>query len=309
MGEFDIGRFVRLAGAVQTDDLDYAEAARVGLTDAEARILRYMSDTESHTILYLRDLLAGHSAHDPEVTAFLSVWVFEELWHGRALDAMLTAAGRPVPADTYKKVSLGVSLREPIEAALSHLAAYATPRFAATHMAWGAINELTAAAAYKALERRTRNKPLAKLLGRITKQERKHFAFYYSQAQRRLTDDWRAQAICNFTLRAAWTPVGSGVGLADNLEFVTAALFSDGDGKRALQEIDQTIAALPGLGWFNLVTRHTSRIRARYVHKHGSPANWWEPQQSATHVTGSVALPLSAGVLKRSGVDAPPLMT
>ena len=193
MAEFDIKRFLQLSGPVQCDDLDMDEASRTGITDAEARILRYMADTETHTILYLRDLLAGHTAHDPEVTAFLSVWVYEELWHGRSIDQLLVATGHSVPSDTYTQVSKNVSWREPIEAFLSHLAAYATPRFAATHMAWGAINELTAAAAYKALERRTQNRPLALLLNRIAKQERKHFAFYYSQAERRLTNDRRAR--------------------------------------------------------------------------------------------------------------------
>lgn len=264
MARFDIDRFIALAGAVKTDDLDWEEAARAGLTDGEARILRYMADTETHTILYLRDLLAGHSAHDAEITAFLSVWVYEELWHGRALDQLLTASGRPVDKTTYAAVTRSVSLREPIEAALSQMAASLTPRFIAAHMAWGAINELTAAAAYAALENRTRNGALKVLLSRVRKQERKHFAFYFAQAHKRLQGDWRAQALCSFVLKAAWTPVGSGVGHADNLAFVIGTLFGDAKGAKALSEVDKTIADLPGLGWFNLVDKQTSQIRRRY---------------------------------------------
>jgi hypothetical protein len=291
MGEFDIERFVRLAGAVQTADLDNSEAKRCGLNDGEARILRYMADTESHTILYLRDLLAGHSAHDPEITAFLSVWVYEELWHGRALDMLLGASGRPVPKDTFTKVSAGVSIREPIEALLSHLAAHATPRFAAVHMAWGAINELTAAAAYRALERRTKNGPLKVLLQRIGKQERKHFAFYYAQAQRRLQGDWRAQALCSATLRLAWTPVGSGVSNRDTLEYVTAALFHDAAGQQALRDCDASIRNLPGLGWFNLVEKHTQRLCQNYLRTHGGipPQPWGEPQEQAPSAPATAA--------------------
>jgi hypothetical protein len=260
VADFDIQRFVKLSGPVAIDDLDWQEAGRAGVTDTEARILRYMADTETHTILYLRDLLAGHSAHDPEVTAFLSVWVYEELWHGRAIDMLLSAAGRPVPQDTFTQVSKNVSWREPIEALGSHLAANATPRFAAVHMAWGAINELTAAAAYKVLERRTHNKPLALLLNRLMKQERKHFSFYYHQAQKRLADDRWAQRLCTWVLKAAWTPVGSGVGHGDNMGFVAQNLFDDKEGRAILTDIDATIQKLPGLAWFDLVGRRVQKV-------------------------------------------------
>ena len=261
MAHFDIERFLRLSGAVEHQDLDLAEAAQAGLSDDEARVLRYMADTETHTILYLRDLLAGHVAHDPEVTAFLSVWVYEELWHGRTLDLLLSASGRPVAADTYRQASRGVSWREPVEALLSQAAANLTPRFAATHMVWGAVNELTAAAAYQALGRRTRNRPLAILLHRIAKQERKHFAFYFSQAQRRLEGDVAAQWLCRLAMRALWTPVGSGVGHTHNLKFIVNTFFCDPVGRQALAAADQTIAKLPGMGWFDLVVRHTDRLR------------------------------------------------
>lgn len=271
MNKVEIDRFIDLSGAVKTDDLDMAEVGKVGVTDAEARILRYMADTETHTILYLRDLLAGHIAHDPDVTSFLSIWAYEELWHGRALDRLLTAAGRPAAADHFTQVSQKVTWREPVEALLSHAAAYATPRFAATHMTWGAINELTAAAAYKALERRTKNRPLAALLARIAKQERKHFAFYYGQAEERLKGDRFAQNLCKFALKAFWAPVGSGVGHEDNLGFVAAHLFSDPVDRRALLDAENTIRKLPGMQDLDLVVKRTDRVRVAYIERFGAP--------------------------------------
>jgi hypothetical protein len=105
MSGFDIERFVTLSKGVDTSDLDWDEVARVGVTDDEHRCLRYMADVESHTILYMKDLLVGHTAYDQEVTSFLSCWVYEEFHHGRAIDAFLTAAGRTVPADRFEKVS------------------------------------------------------------------------------------------------------------------------------------------------------------------------------------------------------------
>src|SRR5882762_3547814 len=64
---------------------------------AEAiRTLRYMQDIESHTIVYLRNLLATRAIDDPEVATFLACWLYEETFHGRALARFLQAAGADV---------------------------------------------------------------------------------------------------------------------------------------------------------------------------------------------------------------------
>ena len=36
---------------------------------------------------------------DPQITAFLSCWVYEELWHGEAFSDFLRAYGIEVPAE------------------------------------------------------------------------------------------------------------------------------------------------------------------------------------------------------------------
>lgn len=251
---FDIDRFMELSGAVEIADLDWDEIARVGLTDDEARMLRYMADIEAHTLLYMRDLLAGHSARDPEVVAFLSCWVYEETYHGRALDKVLAACGRAPDQSRYTQITAGASVMEDIEAFLSHAAAKATPHFAATHMAWGAINEMTAALAYNALARNTKNREVAKLLQRIAKDERRHQTFYYHQAQKRLAASPVARAIAKVALSKFWGPVGVGVGDADVFGFMAAALFDNEQGRKEFAQVDQAVAQLPGLEWFNLVS-------------------------------------------------------
>lgn len=280
MADFNIDRFVELSGRIELDDLDWEECKKTGLTDAEARVLRYMSDTETHTILYMRDLLAGYSASDPEVTSFLSIWVYEELWHGRALDRVLTTAGHPPPPDQFTKATNGAHMRETIEATFSHLAASLTPRFIAVQMTWGAINELTAGAAYQAVERTTKNATLAKLLNRITRQERKHFSFYYQQAEQRLRGDVWAQRLVNLALKRFWTVVGSGVGGDDNLGFIAAALFDSPEGIAALADAEGVIRKLPGVEWFNLLTSQVKTSAAKYKLKYG-PVSYPQAQLSA----------------------------
>lgn len=269
MAEFNIYRFLDLAGGVKIDDLDWDLCARVGISDVEERILRYMGDTESHTILYMRDLLAGHSTRDPEITAFLSAWVYEELCHGRAISRLLKEVGRPDEEDRYTKVTAGSSLREFIEAALSHAAAYLSPRFIAVHMTWGAINEATAAAAYQQMEDRTANPVLAKLINRMARQERRHMAFYWHQAEKRMKDDPAARKLVNFAIRRFWTLVGSGVGGDENLAFTAAHLFADDTARAALVKAEENIRELPGLEWFDLLTKQSKAKADEWVARHG----------------------------------------
>jgi rubrerythrin len=269
MAEFNIYRFLDLAGGVKIDDLDWDLCARVGISDVEERILRYMGDTESHTILYMRDLLAGHSTRDPEITAFLSAWVYEELCHGRAISRLLKEVGRPDEEDRYTKVTAGSSLREFIEAALSHAAAYLSPRFIAVHMTWGAINEATAAAAYQQMEERTANPVLAKLINRMARQERRHMAFYWHQAEKRMKDDPAARKLVNFAIRRFWTLVGSGVGGDENLAFTAAHLFADDTARAALVKAEENIRELPGLEWFDLLTKQSKAKADEWVARHG----------------------------------------
>ena len=263
MQSFDVDRFIDLSGAIRLEDIDWQACGRIGITEAEARILRYIGDTETHTIIYMRDLLAGHSAKDPEITSFLAVWVYEELWHGRALSRVLAECGWPEERDRFTKVTENSSIRELIEMLLATLAASVTPRFIAAHMTWGAINEITTAVAYETLLSRTQNPVLAEILRRIIRQERKHFAFYYSQAKKRLEGDRRAQALATFILRRFWTPVGSGVGGWDNLSFVAASLFGDDEARKPLFAAQDRIRELPGMEWFEMLTTQVTDLATR----------------------------------------------
>ncbi|MCA9537518.1 MAG: acyl-ACP desaturase [Myxococcales bacterium] len=254
MADLSIDELVERSGAVRLDDLDWAEAAKVGVTDAEARVLRYMADTETHTIIYMRDLLAGYSARDPEITAFLSVWVYEELWHGRAIDKLLAATGRPVNRERSAEVVASANVQELLEAILSFAAAWMTPRFIAVHMAWGALNELAAAASYNALARQTENPVLRVLCRRISQQERKHFAFYYQQARKRMVESRLARRLTHLALHRFWGPVGDGVAGRGNLEFVVRTLFSDPTSWSDLERAEERIRQLPGLEDFHELT-------------------------------------------------------
>jgi hypothetical protein len=273
MAEFDLERFVSMSKAVDLSDIDWVEARQVGLTDDEHRILRFMNDTESHTILYLRDLLAGHTASDPECMEFMACWVYEETHHGRALERFMREAGRPLDKDRFRKVNKTPTFREELTGVMSRFGARLSPHFAAAHMCWGAINELLAAGSYLALARKTRNSALATLLNKLAKDERKHFSFYFHQSEKRLrAGGWFAERLCHLTIKQFWEPVGIGVGEPFTLEHITSYLFSDDRGREELKAIDETIQKLPGMGWFTMVGDWTDAGRERF--RKEFPADW-----------------------------------
>ena len=69
--------------------IDFDDFRDQPLRPEALRSLRYMHDVEHHTVCYLRDLLLTPAHQDPEITSFLSCWVFEEMWHGEAIGQVL----------------------------------------------------------------------------------------------------------------------------------------------------------------------------------------------------------------------------
>src|SRR3954454_7036908 len=97
--EFDLDRYLRNSRKVDLSDLDWSAIPDHPLSDGDVMSMHYMMDIETHTVIYLRDLLGTRAAGDPEVTAFLSCWGYEELWHGEALWDFPPSSGIEVPAE------------------------------------------------------------------------------------------------------------------------------------------------------------------------------------------------------------------
>ena len=97
--DFDLDRFIRTSDRVDLSEVEWERVANPPLTAAEVWCLRSMVDIETNTVIFLRDVLATQTAFDPDVTAFLNCWNFEELWHGEAFSRLLGEAGVPVPPE------------------------------------------------------------------------------------------------------------------------------------------------------------------------------------------------------------------
>lgn len=218
-----------------------------------------MHDVEHHTICYLRDLLVP--AHrDPRITTFLTVWSYEEMWHGEAIGRVLTAHGEQAgpPRVARLRRSLGVRDRmAPLAHALGSTVAGGS--FGALHMTWGAVNEWTTQAGYARLIARAQHPVLTDLLSRIMRQEGRHVAFYAGEAERRLADGRGARTLVRAALRHLWRPVGAGVMPATEVAFVIRTLLGDDGGRAAIDRIDRLVDRLPGLEGLGLVSGAVAR--------------------------------------------------
>ena len=260
--EFDLDRYLRASKRVDLSSVEWDRVHETPLPSEEARCLAYMMDIESHTVIFLRDLLATRASFEPDVTAFLSCWVYEELWHGEAFSRFLGEAGYTVaPAyedagadDSYpSRFDRNQWIRRRVGAKgyLSHIGTLAGSAFfrdfVSVHMTWGAANELTTLTAYHRLIAMTRHPQLAQMLQCIIKDERRHFAFYRAQARRRLERSWQARAITRWAMDHLWAPVGTGVRPQPETDFVVGHLFGDADGMVTVKEMQDTMSELPGL--------------------------------------------------------------
>ncbi len=277
--DFDLDRFIRTSDRVDLSEVEWARVAEPPLTAAEVRCLRYMMDIETNTVIFLRDVLATQTAFDPDVTAFLTCWNFEELWHGEAFSRLLGEAGVPVPPDPEsvdrespypsRRARTGwIRRRVGANGYLSHTgtllgSAIASRDFVAIHMTWGAVNELTTLTAYHRMIAKTENEPLIHVLKAIIKQERRHFAFYRAQARVRLAGSRRARRLVRWSLDHLWAPVGTGIRPQVETDFLVTYLFNDADGVVALKEMDGTIAELPGLGGTHYLSGAAERCAER----------------------------------------------
>jgi hypothetical protein len=214
-----------------------------------------MQDIESHTIVYLRALLATRAIDDPEVATFLACWLYEETFHGLALARFLEAAGHPVTP----RVRGREPIAKRIEAKATALVSCAWPHFCAVHMTWGAINELTTLSGYRRLSIVAGHPVLSDLLERIMLDESRHFFFYYRQAEIRLQRPTVAR-IARFLVDRFWAPVGSGVQPRVELRFLAEYLFGGDDGREAARKVDETIRRLPGFETVELLEAWMKRF-------------------------------------------------
>jgi len=270
MDDFDLDRYRPNSKRVDLSGVNWDRVAEQPLSEDEARCLAYMMDIETHTSIYLRDLLATRAAFEPDVTAFLSCWVYEELWHGEAFSRFLGEAGYELAPDRERveadssypsRAPRNMWIRRTLgsKGYLAHMGTLVGSAlmddFVAVHMTWGAANELSTLTSYHRLIAKTEHAELVNMLNAIIKDERRHFAFYRSQSRMRLARSRSARRATRWTMDHLWSIVGTGVRPQEETDFVVLHLFGDDPGMEAAWEMDATMAQLPGFSGCTIFRR------------------------------------------------------
>jgi hypothetical protein len=261
--QLDLETYKRHAGRVKLDGIDFDAFRADPLDEDTLRCLRYMHDVEHHTVCYLRDLLVTPAHRDPDITAFLTMWTFEEFWHGEAIAQVLRAHDEPAGAGRIAPLRRRLGWRDRV-APLLHGAGSTVvgAPYTAVHMTWGAVNEWTTQAGYARLAARARHPVLTELLRRIMRQEGRHIDFYAHHAISRLDGDRRAQRLTRLALRRFWKPVGSDVMPETEVRFMVRHLFGGEDGRSIVGRLDRRIDRLPGLQGLGLLRTAAARYSA-----------------------------------------------
>ena len=290
MDKARIDTWTQRSRALDLDGLAWDEIGRTPLAPEAVRALLYMQDIESHTVVYVRQLLSTRVIDDPEVATFLACWFYEETFHGRALARFLTAAGHaPIVRERSRRNLIGR-----LEEHAMGVLARAWPDFAAVHMVWGAINELTTLTGYQRLVELAPHPVLVDLLGRIIRDESRHFSFYYHQAERRLARP-AVRRVARFLVDRFWAPVGSGVQPDDEVGFVAGYLLGGRDGRAAAHKVDETIRRLPGFAGVALAEAWLDRMERGVAQPMPKAPSSTSARRGHDRVQASLAIACSTG--------------
>jgi Fatty acid desaturase len=252
--DFDIDKYIRNSKKIDISDIDLSQASRYPITDDEVHALTYMCDIESHTIVYLRAILNTCAVEDAQTTSFLSCWAYEEFFHGHTIRQFLDAIGAPVSATRMLEVQKASSFTEWLKELGSSILCRFSRHFHGAYLTYGAISELSTLEGYGVMARRTQNPILAEIVRRLAKDERRHFSFYYNKAKLELQAR-NTQRLTNFVIRNFWLPVGGGVKSDSEVSWILSFILGDPEGEQLARSIDATIAKLPGLEWFDRLSR------------------------------------------------------
>lgn len=261
--QMDVDTYVERARRLDMSGIDLAAFVSRPLSAEALRCLHYMHDVEGHTVCYLRDLLVTSAHRDAELTTFLTVWNYEELFHAQAIADVLAAHGEPSGRQRIEAHRRRLGWRDRL-APLTHLFGswVVGPAFGAFHMTWGAINEWTTQAGYARLAARADHPELTEMLRRIMRQEGRHIDYYASRAANLLASSARARRLTRAALRRFWSPVGASVMPAPEVRFLVRYLFDDDEGRSVAQRIDRHVDRLPGLGGLRLVEGAVDQLSA-----------------------------------------------
>ena len=224
-------------------------------------VLKYMRDVEVLTEMYHADLRRTPTGKDAVISKFMERWGLEEITHGEVLNRFLNEAG--VQTDNwYEDMKTGITRAYKINVRLiTSLTNLVGRKFTATHMTFGAINELSTAQAYRRLIKLADHPVLEHIIKAIIREESMHTTFYWSVARLELRKSEFTQKLARFVIDNFWVPVGQGAKSVEDANYMTKVLFG---GKEGLDWLDKTVTQrirnLPGFNGLTKINETVGKI-------------------------------------------------
>jgi hypothetical protein len=224
-------------------------------------VLKYMRDVEMLTEMYHADLRRTPTGKDAVISKFMERWGLEEITHGEVLNRFLNEAG--VQTDNwYEDMKTGITRAYKINVRLiTSLTNLVGRKFTATHMTFGAINELSTAQAYRRLIKLADHPVLEHIIKAIIREESMHTTFYWSVARLELRKSEFTQKLARFVIDNFWVPVGQGAKSVEDANYMTKVLFG---GKEGLEWLDKTVTQrirnLPGFDGLTKINETVGKI-------------------------------------------------
>lgn len=220
------------------------------------RVLLYMRDVEILTDMYHDEMRRTPTGKDKVISKFMERWGLEELTHGEVLNRFLNEAGYETSDNWQQSVKDSVPMtynfNMRIISALTNLVG---KKFTATHMVFGAINELSTGQAYRRLIELANHPVLTHILTGIMREEAAHTQFYWNVAKIELKKSETARKIARTVIKHFWVPVGSGARSQVESDYTIATLFKDDNSLDILdRKVTKHVQELPGFTGLNTFT-------------------------------------------------------
>ncbi|MGH9945988.1 MAG: acyl-ACP desaturase [Pyrinomonadaceae bacterium] len=251
------------------NSLPWNEIKKTPVDEKFIPVLLYMRDVEVLTEMYHEELRRTPTGRDPVISKFMERWGIEEVTHGQLINRFLNEMGHETPEDwqrqTHENVTKSYHASTYLLTTLTNLLG---SRFTATHMAFGAIHEMSTGQAYRKMQELANHPVLSKILDGIIKEEAAHTHFYRSVARIELKKSEASQRIARKVIEAFWRPVGQGSLARERTEYCIATLFADETGE-GVEMLDRTITQrarqLPGFEDLSKTTKRFGRICNKFL--------------------------------------------
>lgn len=225
-------------------------------------VLLYMRDVETLTDMYHRELVRTPTGKDPVIAKFMERWGIEEITHGEVINRFLNEYGIATDETWQTQVRRAVSrfyrANTLIVTSLTNLIG---KQFTATHMAFGAVHEMTTAQSYRRLIELADHPVLTTILKAIIREESAHTQFYWSVARLELRRNEFAKKLARFVIQNFYHPVGQGSKPRKESEYAVSTLFSNEEALRTFDKtVTQRVRQLPGFSDITQINERIGRI-------------------------------------------------